>query len=216
MTCVNQTLWMSAIVELEVNVVRKGLVLEYQKCQVHRAVHHRDWDRLLISIRFILFYVKCSNRCCIKWIFKPSKFKCWKTEGIVSDFNIFLWHESEDVNKKSSNFNFTSYAWRCALALLHRLSSPASRICQEGLSERTFQIFPLFPSFSCFSWFSPSFSWFLAIFLLSRGALCPLAPPRPHYIDYSVKLILVDETLCENCFYFTLIISAFPFGKCSP
>ena len=46
-------------------------------------------------------------------------------------------------------------------------SSVASPICQEGQSERTFLIFPLFPDFS----------WFLTIFLLSRGALCPLDPP---------------------------------------
>ena len=65
-------------------------------------------------------------------------------KGIVSDCNIFLWHESEDINKTKknpnkqtnqkkkkkkviskisvdSNFTFTSYAWFYALAFLHRL-----------------------------------------------------------------------------------------------
>ena len=51
-------------------------------------------------------------------------------KGIVSDStNIFLWHESNDMKKKmviikisvNSNFTFTSYAWLCALTLLHRL-----------------------------------------------------------------------------------------------
>ena len=51
-------------------------------------------------------------------------------KGIFSDSNnIFLWHKSEDINKKKviskisvhSKSSFTSYAWLCALVLLHRL-----------------------------------------------------------------------------------------------
>ena len=50
-------------------------------------------------------------------------------KGIFSDSNsTFLWQKSEDINRKtvifqnfSSDFSFTSYAWLCALALLHRL-----------------------------------------------------------------------------------------------
>ena len=51
-------------------------------------------------------------------------------KGIVSDSNnIFLWHETEDINKKmiiskisvDSNFTFTNCAWLCALVLLHWL-----------------------------------------------------------------------------------------------
>ena len=58
-----------------------------------------------------------------------------KGKGIVSDSNNkFLCHESEDFNKKKkkkkktiskisvdSSFTFTSNAWLCALAVLHRL-----------------------------------------------------------------------------------------------
>ena len=39
----------------------------------------------------------------------------------------FLWHDSEDIQKKASkisvdsNLCLRSYAWLCALALLHRL-----------------------------------------------------------------------------------------------
>ena len=55
-------------------------------------------------------------------------------KDIFSDSNnIFLWCESEDINKNNnkkrltskisvdSHFTFTNYAWLCALALLHRL-----------------------------------------------------------------------------------------------
>ena len=70
-------------------------------------------------------------------------------KGIVSGSNIFLWHESDNINKKviskisvDSNFMLTSLVqdyvhWHCS-------------------------------------------------------------------IDYCVKLILIDENLCENWFYFTL------------
>ena len=63
-------------------------------------------------------------------------------------------------------------------------SSVASRICQEGQSERTCPSFPLFsecPSFSSFSWFSFSFSQILANFWLSRGALCS---PWPQWLRH--------------------------------
>ena len=50
-------------------------------------------------------------------------------KGIVSDTsNIFLWHESEDINKKKaskisvdSSFMFSSYAWVCVFHCPHRL-----------------------------------------------------------------------------------------------
>ena len=53
-------------------------------------------------------------------------FKLTWIRGIFSDPNIiFLWHESEDINKKSiskisvnSNFQFTSYAWLLIRRLL--------------------------------------------------------------------------------------------------
>ena len=64
--------------------------------------------------------------------------------------------------------------------------SIASPICQEGQRERTFPIFPIFPNFS---WFSPSFSRFLAIFLLSRGAPCPLDPP----VNYATGSMCCDQ-----------------------
>ena len=38
------------------------------------------------------------------------------------------------------------------------------------------------PNFSSFSWFSPSFSRYLAIFLLSRGAVCP--PLTPQWLSH--------------------------------
>ena len=61
--------------------------------------------------------------------------------GIFRDSNnIFLWHESEDINQKKkkiiskisfdSNFTFTSYAW-LSLALLQRL------LCLIGLVDET-------------------------------------------------------------------------------
>ena len=55
----------------------------------------------------------------------------WNTplfKGIFSDSNnIFLWHESEDINKKKliskisvdSNFAFWSYAWLCVFHCSH-------------------------------------------------------------------------------------------------
>ena len=50
----------------------------------------------------------------------------------------------------------------------------ASPICQEGQSERTFQIFPLFPDFSpIFLNFFPLFDGIFAV----KGALCPPDPP---------------------------------------
>ena len=73
--------------------------------------------------------------------------------------------------------------------LVFLFSPVASSICQEGQSERTFLIFPLF---LYFFWFSPSFSWFLAIFLAVKGALCPpwspvamplcITPPCPWWV----------------------------------
>ena len=53
-------------------------------------------------------------------------------KGIVSDSNNkIVWHEPEDINKKKKKcyiqnfswfrFMFTTYAWLCALTLLHRL-----------------------------------------------------------------------------------------------
>ena len=51
-------------------------------------------------------------------------------KGIVTDSkNIFLWHESEHINKKKklikisvdSNFTLSSYAWLCAFHCSHRL-----------------------------------------------------------------------------------------------
>ena len=76
-----------------------------------------------------------------------------------------------------THFSFFHNKSSCLLELWS--SSLASPICQEGQSERTFPIFPFFPdftSFPAFSWFSPSISQFLAILLLSRGAICPLDP----------------------------------------
>ena len=51
-------------------------------------------------------------------------------KGIFSDSNnIFLWYESEDINKKKLiskisvdfNFTFSSYAWLCVFHCSHRL-----------------------------------------------------------------------------------------------
>ena len=68
-------------------------------------------------------------------IIQSSLYRIITPKGIASDSNnIFLWHKSEDINQKKKkkgggdisnisvdpNSTLTSYAWLCALALLHR------------------------------------------------------------------------------------------------
>ena len=65
-------------------------------------------------------------------------------KGIISDSNsIFLWHKSEDINIKviskisvDSNFPFTSYAWLCALALLHQRLLCWIKSCQWDFMQK--------------------------------------------------------------------------------
>ena len=71
-------------------------------------------------------------------------------KGIVSDSNnIFVWHDSEDINRMRSFPKFHLIPILC-LQVMH----------------------------DCVDWHCST--------------------------DYCVKLILVDENLCENCFYFSL------------
>ena len=76
--------------------------------------------------------------------------------------------------------------------LVFLFSPVASSICQEGQSERTFLIFPLF---LYFFWFSPSFSWFLAIFLAVKGALYPPWLPSGNATLYYTPMPLMSATL---------------------
>ena len=65
-------------------------------------------------------------------------------KGIFSDFhNIFLWHESEDINQKKgvskiisldSKFTFSSYVWLCVFHCSHRL------LCWIKSRVRDFQV----------------------------------------------------------------------------
>ena len=85
--------------------------------------------------------------------------------------------------------------------------SVASPICQEGQSERTFPNFPLFLIFPLFFPLFPDFlpfSWFLAIFSLSRGALClpldpPVAMPLKMVCRIEIKCCYISRQITQGC-----------------
>ena len=97
-------------------------------------------------------------------------------------------------NSSHRNSNSTNYSHNANMYLpitmdmVSEISSVTSPICQEGQSERTF---PIFAFSSRFFLFSPDFSLFLANFLLSGVALCPLAPP----VAMPLHKILCNEPL---------------------
>ena len=82
-------------------------------------------------------------------------------------------------------------------------SSVASPICQEGQSEITFPIFAFSSGFFLFfPNFSP-FSRYLASFLLSGGALCPLNSQWLVYSHYTQYIVLRVE-MWNSCMFLTL------------
>ena len=93
-------------------------------------------------------------------------------------------------------------------------SSIASPICQEGQSERTFLIFAFY------SLFFPSFSWFLANFSLSGGALHPLDLPVTMPLLVSNQLDILMNFWSwhkhQHIWNFQLLSLQSPFSRMTP
>ena len=113
-----------------------------------------------------------------------------KFKGIVSDsHNIFIWYESEDINKKRLFPKFQLIK----ISHLHSMHDYTGEWWNSiKISQKTgwFDCFCLRPRCAC------------SLFTLLDT---PVDYMHWHCSIYChVKLILVDENLCENCFYFTM------------